>query len=145
MGTRADFYVRKEKQMEWVASKSFDGYPGGIDKDVLSANTEKDFRDKLQEFLAQQDDVTYPSDGWPWPWDDSRTTDYSYIFEKDKVMASNFGYPLFDPNVESDQDDDESKMDEYFPNMKDIKNVAFGKRSGMTIVQRTPEGGINII
>lgn len=147
MGTRSDFYVKKEKQMEWIASKSFDGYPDGIDKHVLESKTEEEYRENLNFFFTGKDDVTLPEDGWPWPWNDSNTTNYAYIFENGKVMASYYGGILFDPLIkqEEDENEDQEGVKFDFPDMSDVKNVAFGKRSGMTIVQSNPDGTINII
>lgn len=144
MGTRADFYVKKDKQMEWIASKSFDGYPDGIDKKVLESKTEEQYRENLNFFFIDKDDVTLPEDGWPWPWNDSNTTDYSYIFENNKVMASNYGGKLFDPLIEEPEEDENKGEIPEFPDMKDIKNVAFGKRSGMIIVSQSEQGEIKI-
>jgi hypothetical protein len=129
MGTRADFYVRQDNQMRWIGSKGLDGYPDGIDKKVLNSKTAKEFEYETESFLKGENDATFPSEGWPWPWNDSRTTDYSYIFENGKVMASCFGYPLFDPLAEVAEDDgpeNESKMEGYFPDMGQFKNVKFG-------------------
>lgn len=139
MGTRADFYVRNENaepKMQWLGSIAWDGY--SVDDSILKATTEEDFKSALQKFLADRDDATHPETGWPWPWNDSRTTDYSYIFENGKVMASNFGYPLYDPIAEHQdegEDDDEPKMENYFPDMKNVQNITFGKRSGVIIFQ----------
>lgn len=140
MGTRADFYVRKDGQMKWIGSKSYDGYPDGIEEKVLKASTSEEFEAETEAFLKAEDDATFPNEGWPWPWDDSRTTDYSYIFENGKVMASCFGYPLFDPlegeNDGEENEGEEAKMDGYFPDMSHLKNVKFGgKGSGIMIIQ----------
>jgi hypothetical protein len=135
MGTRADFYVKKEKQLEWIASIAWDGYPNGIDKPVLKSKTEKTFRSNLQRFLNKRTDVTYPKDGWPWPWNDSRITDYAYIFEKDKVQCSCFGSILFDP-LKTEPEDLEKVHPKFFPDMSKIKNVAMGNRFGIIISTR---------
>lgn len=145
MGTRADFYIRKDKDMEWLGSIGWDGYPGGIDKTVVYAATEEGFRRCVDHFFSQRKDVTLPDRGWPWPWEDSRTTDYAYIFEKDRVMASCFGYPLFDPvealrkeeddsEAESEEGEDEVKMEGYFPNMKDRQNIRYDNGSGALFI-----------
>lgn len=137
MGTRADFYVRNDNQMEWLGSIGWDGYPSAIDDALLGANTEDDFRSSVSKFFDDRDDVTLPDRGWPWPWDDSRTTDYSYIFEIGKVMASSFGSPLFDPTLpepEDNENDNEEKMKDYFPNMAYWKNVRFDDASGLIII-----------
>lgn len=132
MGTRADFYVRKDTgDMEWLGSIALDGNPAGIDTQVLDADREEAFKYQVAKFI-EREDGTNPYMGWPWPWDDSRTTDYAYIFENGKVMASYFGGSLFDP-LEPDDEEGESKLKNYFPDMKDVKNVTFGQRSGLII------------
>lgn len=126
--------------MKWLGSQGWDGYPDGIDNKVLSETTEDGFENTVNEYLSARRDATFPKDGWPWPRNDSRTTDYSYIFENGKVMASNFGYPLFDPLKEDDEggEKEEAKMDGYFPDMKDIQNVAFDDRSGVLFISMRP-------
>lgn len=138
MGTRADFYIRKEGKMKWLGSHGWDGYPDGIENKVLAATDETEYEAKVNEYLSARKDATFPKDGWPWPWNDSRTTDYSYIFENGKVMASNFGYPLFDPLKAEDDttedDQDEIKLEGFFPDMKDVQNTAYDNRSGAIFI-----------
>lgn len=136
MGTKADFYIRKDKQMQWLASIGWDGHPESIDNPVLKATTEEEFKNQITEFIKDRDDYTLPESGWPWPWNDSRTTDYSYIFENGKVMASCFGNTLFDPLISNEEDEEEDckKLENYFPNMKDKMNVAYGKNSGLIVI-----------
>jgi hypothetical protein len=63
MGTRADFYVGRGADMEWLGSIAWDGYPPGIRGGVLAATSEADFRALLSAFLAPREDVTLPNDG----------------------------------------------------------------------------------
>lgn len=114
MGTRADFYVGVDKKAKWLGSIAWDGYPEGIDKAVLRAKTIKDFKDALKKFFAGRDDVTLPKDGWPWPWNDSGTTDCVYAFDGKKVRQ---------------------EMESY-PDMSKKKNVTLGPRSGLIVIQR---------
>lgn len=130
MGTRADFYVKKENQMTWLGSIGWDGYPDGINSEVFEATTEEEFKEKINAFFSERDDVSLPANGWPWPWNDSSTTDYAYIFENNKVMGSCFGAGVFDPLK---NEDDEGELPE-FPNMSNLKNVAFGKKSGLIVI-----------
>lgn len=136
MGTRADFYKNREPdKMEWLGSIAWDGYPEGIDREVLEAKTEEQYEIALKEFFNERNDVTLPDEGWPWPWDDSQLTDYSYAFENGKVLASPFGHPWFDPlekEEDGDNEDDETKM--VFPNMKDKKNVRLPNDPGSGIM-----------
>jgi hypothetical protein len=136
MGTRADFYVKAGEAFEWLGSIAWDGYPSGINNEILMARDEAEFRAEVDNFLSVRDDATRVSDGWPWPWGTSGATDFSYIFEGGSVAGSCFGGKLFDPNSEEDEDGDHRAIGDEpnFPDMSEFKKVAYGKRSGMTIV-----------
>jgi len=135
MGTRADFYVGRGKNAEWLGSIAFDGYPDGIEPAVLNAKTEAKFRKNVAQFFKDCNHATLPDHGWPWPWDDSRTTDFSYAFDGKKVHASCFGSEWFDPLKKYTDDEIEArKKSADFPNMKDRQNVTFGKRSGLIVI-----------
>jgi hypothetical protein len=132
MGTRADFYVGRGKDAEWLGSISCDGYPEGIDIDVLMTTTRETYEAALMRFFAQRDDVSGPDHGWPWPWNDSNITDYAYAFDEGKVWAHGYGW--FDPmQPEPEEHDDFGKPTTEFPDMSERKNVAVpgSIRSGM--------------
>lgn len=126
MGTRADFYLGKGENAQWLGSIAWDGYPDGIDEAILKSKTKEHYIKKLRIFFSERDDVTLPRDGWPWPWEDSNTTDYAYAFDKAKVSASCFGSNWFDP-LKQDDEGNYSKTNEpaIFPNMEKIKNVKY--------------------
>ncbi len=94
---------------------------------------EDSWRTWVSEYLAGRNDATLPEQGWPWPWEDSRTTDYAYAWD-DGVWVSSCGRPwrtseqALDPEYD---DGDSPKMGaDAFPNMKHVQNVTMGKRSG---------------
>ena len=123
--------------MKWLGSKGFDGYPDGIDEKVLKSTDEQEYEKVVADFLSSANDATFPNQGWPWPWNDSRTTDYAYIFENGKVMSSCFGGPLFDPlkaDAENEEEDHECLPAGYFPDMKDVQNIAYDDRSGAIFI-----------
>ena len=91
MGTRADFYVGRGEHAEWIGSIAYDGYPDGIARSELAAKSEKEFRDEVASLIRNRSHGTTPDRGWPWPWDDSRTTDYAYAFDDGAVFMSVFG------------------------------------------------------
>ncbi len=130
MGTRADFYVGKGKDAEWIGSIAWDGYPDGIVEQVLKATTEQSFRDAVLAFLAARRDATLPAQGWPWPWEDSHTTDYAYCFDEGAVLTFNWGRLVVEG---ADEDDDEGPK-APFPDMTARQNVTLGKRSGVMIL-----------
>lgn len=107
MGTRADFYIGTGPQAEWLGSVAFDGYQWAEDHDepIWSAKTETDFRAAVTAELSNRNDATTPDLGWPWPWDNSGTTDYAYYFSDGRVSC-------------------EARDD--WPDMSAIKKVAMG-------------------
>ena len=160
MGTRADFYVGRGKDAEWIGSIAFDGYPSGIQpksaetierwagyfahpdepwadgEHLFDAATAEAFRERFARFIMHRRDVTLPKHGWPWPWETSRTTDFAYAFDGGRVYASCFGKPWFDPRVKPD-DDDEGDADGVrpeFPDMTERQNVTYGDRSGLIVI-----------
>jgi len=122
MGTRADFYVGKGKDAEWLGSIAYDGYPDGIPDDVKGSMTEQQYRDAVAAMIAGREDGTTPEQGWPWPWDDSNTTNYAYSFDKGEVSYCGYGKKWFSV-WEEEPDEYESEEEGEFPNMADRKNV----------------------
>jgi hypothetical protein len=140
MGTRADFYMGRGSAAEWLGSIGFDGYPKGIDRPVLTAGTEDGFRIAVAMFLGGEDTATLPEQGWPWPWDNSSTTDYAYAFDDGRVWASCFGHAWFDPLAKDDDAEDDDAEDRHrgpqadFPDMSARKRVTYGRRSGAIFI-----------
>jgi len=133
MGTRADFYVGRGKNAEWLGSVAWDGYPGGFDRQgLMDATNEDGFRAAVAAELASRDDATTVENGWPWPWKDSHTTDYAYAFDGGTVHASAFGSSWFNPREEEPEDLDEHVPE--FPNMAERQAVASGVRSGLLVL-----------
>jgi hypothetical protein len=95
MGTRADFYVGRGLEAEWIGSITWDGYPDGIDGNVFACDSEDSYRRAVDAFFVSRRDVTRPTEPWPWPWETSSTTEYAYAFEGDTVYASSFGHAWF--------------------------------------------------
>lgn len=164
MGTRADFYIGRGENAEWIGSVAWDGYPDGIvsatlydpetgntgDRDaeegevsyglptLFEVPTEEEFRQMVTGFLENRQDGTKPADGWPWPWKDSGTTDYSYAWDGDQIYISNYGSAWQDKEEhdrrEAQEDPPELPESAVFPNMEDRQNVTLGQRSGVIIV-----------
>lgn len=139
MGTRADFYVGRGESAEWLGSVSWDGYPAGIDSPIFAAVTEDQYRESVAAFLRVEDG-TLPELGWPWPWDDSKTTDYAYAFEGGSVFCSSFGHKWFQLNVDAENygadEDDESDKSAVFPDMSERRNMPElgSQRSGVIVI-----------
>jgi hypothetical protein len=133
MGTRADFYVGKGKNAEWIGSKAWDGYEWGErlenqDNDkITSAINEQEYREAVSLMLKESNDTTTADMGWPWPWDNSCTTDCAYCFIGGKLEAFSWGAPWGD-------EDDNSAID--WPDMsgKKASAPAGSSRSGIMVV-----------
>jgi hypothetical protein len=144
MGTRADFYIGKGKNAEWLGSIAWDGYPSGIEDDILSCTDKINYERLVNDFLSNREDSTFPKDGWPWPWNDSNTTDYAYAFFDDKVWGNCFGKGWFEVTKEPDDENeywDRPSQFSEFPDMKSIQKVRLDKGSGLIIVG--PNGVMN--
>lgn len=100
MGTRADFWIRKGSEQEWVGSIAWDGYHEGIPSSVKNAKTEEQYRLALKAMADDRDDFTHPSEGWPWPWDTGEITDCTYFFEGKKVYSAKGWIEYKDGTVE---------------------------------------------
>lgn len=139
MGTRADFYVGKGKDAEWIGSIAWDGMD--ISGYIRAAKTEANYRKAVEVFLQPRDDATFPKDGWPWPWDTSGTTDCSYWFFDGRCWEAAGDPERYVPAHEN-APDDEAEHDAWieqherieFPDMSARKNVTFGERSGMIVL-----------
>lgn len=132
MGTRADFYVGRGDQAEWLGSIGWDGYPDGIESAILEAKSEDGFRGSVAVFMESREDATLPSYGWPWPWNDSRTTDYAYAFDDGQTWVACFGAGWYAPDDWSDERADMPKQE--FPDMSALKNISLGRRSGLITI-----------
>jgi len=144
MGTRADFYIGRGEKAEWLGSVAFDGHPLGFEDRLLKASTERKFRNAVTAELDARVDATKPEQGWPWPWADSRTTDYAYAFDG-RVFVSCFGsqWLTVTQRKKHDRVDLAPSLpkDATFPDMTAQANVQIGgKRSGMMVVTATPSG-----
>lgn len=95
MGTRADFYIGKGKEGRWIGSITHDGYPSGL-SDVLDSYSEEAFIKNVKKL----DTFIDASKGWPWPWETSATTDYSYYWTQEGLIILHFFHPKYHNNVE---------------------------------------------
>lgn len=148
MGTRCDFYtMEKDKKMIWIGSYGWDGYPDGPVKDIglHKVKSIDEFKKTVLDFLEDKEGYISGKNGWPWPWDTSATTDYSYIFFEGNVYVSCYGSALIEINdyLENDDaigDEDQEILDKIyagigfsFPDMSKIKDVDMGEASGTMV------------
>lgn len=103
MGTRADFYIMDhDETMEWLGSVSQDGGYTSIPLEILIAGNKTMFEEIVSDFIESRGKrgiLKKNGEGWPWPWADSRMSDYSYILHicTGKVYVCYFGNRLMDP------------------------------------------------
>lgn len=136
MGTRADFYNGRGRDAQWLGSIAWDGYPEGVPAELLGEDVSEKWLEGVAGFLSGRDDATTPDRGWPWPWDDSSTTDFAYAFDDGKVWVSNFGTKWIEAaSYKSLTGEELEALPEtaVFPDMSDEKNVTFGRRSGVIV------------
>jgi hypothetical protein len=123
VGTRADFYVGSGASAEWLGSIAWDGYEWAKKRgcQLRKARTEAAYRKAVEAILRDRNDATRPADGWPWPWNDSNTTDYAYYWDGKKTRWSCSGMT--------------------WPDMSNRQNVTLGRRSGLVIFSPRNQGG----
>lgn len=147
MGTRADFYIGIGKDAEWLGSTAWDGYPDSFAK-IIAMKSEKGFRAAVAKMLAERDDASIAgTHGWPWPWEDSGTTDYAYAFDGEKGVICEFGHGWYtlkqwetlnkaqgadEPNAARIKKLTKPKRDDL-PDMSKKQDVTLGKRSGVMV------------
>lgn len=141
MGTRSDYYIGRGPNAEWLGSLAWDGMPASVKgyDGVLTATDEGAFRKAVSAMLAERKDATLPEQGWPWPWNDSRTTDWAYAFDAGVVYASDFGREWFVvaeilPNGHPPESYYDRPKTACFPDMEARKRVAYNERSGLMIL-----------
>lgn len=137
MGTiRADFYVGRGPGAEWLGSIARDGHPDGAPLPLLACRSEREFREAVADILDEADDATVPEMGWPWPWDDSRTTDYAYAYDAGAVWTSCYGCEWYDARDRGLDVDQLEGPQVDFPNMAARRDVAppGSPRSGVVLV-----------
>lgn len=160
MGTRCDFYVMdKKNKLNWVGSYGWDGYPDGNPKGMKlhKVTTEEDYKKKVITFLEDSEGYITGRDGWPWPWDNSGTSDHYYFFYDGAVWCGDLyigegEYTIklkdFLDNIDEfgDHDDCDEEVekkaqemsfkDKYkLPDMSKVKDVDLGRSSGVMILR----------
>ena len=124
MGTRADFYIGKGAEAQWLGSTHWDGYPDGfVDALIHEEFTAETWPEAVLAVFAERRDVAMPEGGWPWPWDSSDTTDYAYTWTPEGgVQLSNFGRTWVTPEQYFENDHETSKHPSpEHPDMSDLE------------------------
>ena len=133
MGTRADFYIGKGRDANWLGSVGMDGNPEDIARHLsldLSQTiaSENDWVESVNMVFTAHPEHTLPEMGWPWPWDDSNTTDYAYTYDEGKVWVSCFGTRWVSLRWALEEEDAWDKMEGSqlaLPDMSAIKNIRY--------------------
>jgi hypothetical protein len=133
MGSRADFYIDNGGDMTWLGSMFKDGHPWNIPIVLLAQVNPTMFTEQLYEYF---DTVEHVDHKWPWPWEDSRMTDYSYILdcERGQVVAFTMQEKMiFDPlKVGVGEDLNSAKVANAIPNFPKL-GVGYGPKSPKVI------------
>lgn len=148
MGTRCDFYVGHGTTAEWVGSYAYDGYEVYDSKawaqddpasQIAVASSENEYREVVKAYISCGENGTLPEQGWPWPWEDSCTTDYAYCFVDGRVECYQYGHgPVAVGEAFMDENGDflpGLKEKANFPNMTAQQNVTMGARSGVLFLR----------
>jgi len=139
MGTRADFYVGKDEDAEWIGSIAWDGYRDGIPQTILSAKDAEVFRHEVVEFLRTRQDASFPEEGWPWPWNTSSTTDCSYWFFDGEVW-DDFDCGYLSCAVNQSEALNQSLPQIVYPDMANMnRKPLFGPHSGVIVISPSGE------
>lgn len=97
---RADFYVGMGLDAEWLGSVSRCGEIWAISTPILLQVNQTMYEESVIEYIKYCEGVVANHVcQWPWIWNDSRMTAFSYMFlpEYNKVFMSIMGEELLDP------------------------------------------------
>jgi hypothetical protein len=133
---KADFYIASGPFSRWIGSSYINGDPVSIPYEILLSSNKVEFEENVIEFLKKRKSaISSNDDQWPWLWEDSQGTDFSYIFflEFNKVFASELGGSLFDPIVIK-KGGELLEADAYFgPPMFPIMGSKHGQKCSKTL------------
>lgn len=91
MGSKADFYLGRGLEAEWLGSVEWDGLPAALPASLLASPSAEQYRSEVLSMVDARADGIDPTDGWPWTWDTSHGTSYSYAFDQGRVWACCYG------------------------------------------------------
>jgi len=97
MGSRADFYIGMNNP-KWIGSISRNGHPWNIPCRLLIQNNIVMYEEIVIDFLANNNGfIKSIGNSWPWPWENSKLTNYSYFFKRSHNMV--YAYSMVDKTV----------------------------------------------
>jgi hypothetical protein len=139
---------------EWLGSIAWDGHPGSVfceegtsvTRTLARAQNADEWKHEVLAYLSTREDATLPEMGWPWPWENSQTTDYAYAFDEHKIWVAEFGRGWVElatclrARLVSDDDEEAEPLfggpkNVLFPDMSNRSKVTFGKRSGVIVMR----------
>ena len=90
----------------------------------------------VEQMFRGRDDVSRPADGWPWPWDDSWTSDYAYTWADGRTVWTVGDHGWTDKEPENDEEYATYRVPAPFdlPDMTAQKKVTLGPRSGLIVI-----------
>jgi len=136
MSTKADFYVGRDTEAEWMGSIAWDGTPVAIPKVIREATSEEEFREQVARFLKNRSDAATATQGWPWTWDSSYGTNYTYAFAEGKVWTCHYGSSWWDAMRPEPEHTSLKRKGAILPDMSNHrKRTAGPKGQGILIVK----------
>lgn len=135
MSTKADFYIRKNKEMKWLGSIHSEGHPNNIPSIIKNSRNIVDYIDNVQKFLKNKNDGVLGFEGafWPWPWKNSSKTEYSYTFDNGYFYISHQGGPWCRTHEIKGIEYPSIPKISFFPDMSKIKMPIIAKNSGLIL------------
>jgi hypothetical protein len=134
MANKADFYIGRGPMAEWVGSIQWDGYRDGLPRTVLEAETEEEYRAAVASFLKGRADSVTPEKGWPWPWEDSRGTNYAYAFDEGEVWGSCHGSSWWKARKKEPEHTSLKRGIARFPDMSLVKKMTSSPDGGGILI-----------
>lgn len=82
--SNADFYVMEnDGSLEWFGSLNTAGSVYALPKALFIQESDITFIEEVNQYLYENKGIIKDiGNEWPWNWEDSRFTDYSYIYDK---------------------------------------------------------------
>lgn len=133
MGTKSDFYLGFGIDALWLGSIAWDGHPAKIPQSIINAKSQQEYIHAVKSFIKERPDGTdglNPNSSWPWIWDTSQETHYSYSFDGNRVVVSHFGGPWTNMNRPIGFELP-THPKQTFPDMSERRSCIMGAESGL--------------
>jgi len=126
VGTKADFYVGKGVESEWLGSIAWDGKPIAVPLSIRQTEDEDTYRDEVTSFLSKRGDGILASQGWPWAWTSSHGTNYSYAYDDNCVWVCCYGSSWWKATADEPDHITLTRKAAVFPDMSLVPKIDSG-------------------